>query len=54
MDKKHLRIKTLLGTHENAPQAMACLVLSDLFYLETQAPIVELLSHPDTYSNRVR
>lgn len=32
---------------------MTCLVLSDHFHLETKAPVVELLFHPDTYSSGV-
>ncbi len=33
--------------------ALTCLVLSDHFHLETKAPVVELLFHPDTYSSGV-
>ncbi len=32
---------------------LTCLVLSDHFHLETRAPVVELLFHPDTYSSGV-
>ena len=32
---------------------VTCLVLSDHFHLETKAPVVELLFHPDTYSSGV-
>jgi hypothetical protein len=32
---------------------LTCLVLSDHFHLETKAPVVELLFHPETYSSGV-
>ena len=57
MDDPELRVQKLLSydlpAHDQLILVVTCLVLSDHFHLETKAPVVELLFHPDTYSSGV-